>query len=158
MSINSDIRTAAVEAADGLHSITTREPEAPAPSLIVKRDDCPEWVADAIREAHDVRGLMPDDLTYYMASAALDAIAETVTGDPGGDAGEYAESAVPVYTHDHLAYIASDSSRREAADRALADEGAADIGTAAVFAWYEEARDVYAIMRAACEDHAGVEA
>jgi len=156
MSSNTDIRTAAVEAADGLHSITTREPEAPAPALIVNRDDCPEWVADAIREAHDARGLMPDDLTYYMASAAFDAIAESITEDEGDDAHEYADAAPSVYTSDLLAYIASDSSRSDAANEAIADHSAATIEDAAAFAWYEEAREVYGIMRDACEGRAGV--
>ena len=149
------IEQAAREARDGLHIITTREPEAPASCLITKRDDCPEWVADAIADAHHLYDLLPDDLTYEMCADALAWIADNPEDDEGH---EYADSAPSLYTADRLAYIANAHHRRENADSALSEGMASNIEDAAAFAWYDEARSVFSVMRAAVEQRAGVTA
>jgi hypothetical protein len=156
--MNAAIQQAAREAREGLQIITTREPEAPASALITKRDTCPGWVAQAIKDAHDLNDLMPDDLTYEMVADALAAIADNATDDADDDAHEYADSAPSLYTHDRAAYVANAQHRRDGAMEAIIVYNAGSIEDAAALAWYYEAREVYDVMRAAVEQSAGVNA
>ena len=158
MAATTDTQTVKETARVGLFSFqqtTTRKPEAPASCLMVKRDTCAQWVAQAIKDAHDLNDLMPDDLTYEMAYEAIAWISTDATDDPDDDAHQYADNAVGAYTNDRLDYIASASHRHEAANAALTEYGAANIEDAAAIAWYYEARGVYEVMRAAVEAEAG---
>jgi hypothetical protein len=158
MAATTDTQTVKDTARDALQSFqqtTTRKPDAPASCLMVKRDTCAQWVAQAIKDAHDLTDLMPDDLTYEMAYDALAWISTDATDDRDDDAHQYADNAASAYTNDRLDYITSASHRHEAANAALTKHGAASIEDAAAYAWYDEARSVYEVMRAAVEAEAG---
>lgn len=58
-------------------------------------DDCPEWLTDAIREAHD--GMLPNDWVYAECRAACERIDDDTDGD-GDWLHEHADGRVDVYT------------------------------------------------------------
>ena len=58
-------------------------------------DDAPEWLRDAVQEAHD--GTFPDDWVYAECEAAMCAILGGALTDSGG-LHEHADSRVDVYT------------------------------------------------------------
>jgi len=149
MSTDTDtIRTIAREGANAFRTITTREPQAPATALTTCTD-APEWVADAVRAAHDAFDILPDDLTYEIAADAFAAIADDSGDDYDREANDFADGAVSIYTADRVAYVGSETHRREAADTAIEEGIATTIEDAAAAAWYEEALAVYGVVREA---------
>jgi hypothetical protein len=69
-------------------------------------EDAPEWLAEALREAH--AGDLPDDWGYAQcrdACAAYDDGALSLSED-GDDVHEYADNAVDIYTKDRYQWAA----------------------------------------------------
>jgi hypothetical protein len=78
----------------------------------------PDWVIDAIREAHDDE--LPNDWRYSAVRAAFEAIADGTTID---DAGEWADGMVDVYNSDRLRWVADYGGRAELCDEAAEEMG-----------------------------------
>lgn len=86
-----------------------------------KRDDCPEWIADIIREAHG--DLLPDDFRYEMIRDAFGAIHD-YSGNDLEDAGaEFADSTTDVYNAALIEWVGSNLTRSAYVDDARADFG-----------------------------------
>ena len=143
-----NIQTIAGEARDYFQT-HPREASAPVTTVYTLRDDAPEWVREAVREAHDLFDIMPDDLTYELCADAFAAVSGYASGFWDDDAHDFADSEVSVYTSARMAYISDSWHRRSAADDALAEGIAATIEDAAAAAWYAEAEAVYGIIRSA---------
>lgn len=82
-------------------------------SFICLKDDTPEWMTDAVREAHG--GMMPDDWRYRLIRDALFAIA-TAADDDDEDyfddrLSEELDGAVDVYTGRLTDWLASNIER-----------------------------------------------
>lgn len=81
----------------------------------VLADGSPEWMTEAVIEAH--AGKMPNDWTYkvcaYIASAAAG------YDEPEDYDSEIAGGVVPSYTSEVIEWMASDSDRRALADEAI---------------------------------------
>lgn len=82
-------------------------------------DGSPEWVTDLVHAAHG-SDFLPDDYRYKWAADACEWIAES---DDPDDVGEFADSAVDVYTGRRLAWLASNLNRPSYCDDAVADMG-----------------------------------
>ena len=69
-------------------------------------DDRPQWLQDAVHEAH--AGDLPDDWVYETCSAAADAIDEGYLGADkyGDDIHEWADGQVEIYTKPLLQWVA----------------------------------------------------
>lgn len=81
-----------------------------------KADNMPEWLYDAIREAHD--GEWPDDWRWDTCYAICDNIDY---GDT--DPSSLADGLVDIYTSDLIAWLAADTSRAAYVDDAYAEYG-----------------------------------
>lgn len=92
-------------------------------SFICLRDGAPEWMKEAIREAHG--DMLPNDWSYRFAAAIVEDIAERLRDDCDADfddmSGEIVDSAIPVYTGERLAWLASNLNRLAFCDTAASD-------------------------------------
>lgn len=70
--------------------------------FLCRKDDAPEWVADACQEAH--HGTFPDDWIYEEIAAAFDAWEEHDGQRP--DDHEHADGRVDIYTKDRFRWAA----------------------------------------------------
>jgi hypothetical protein len=114
------------------------------------KDDAPEWVKAIVYEAHG--DFLPDDWRYNVIQDALLWIADS--DDPEDSAGEFADSAVDVYTGARLAWLASNLTRPAYVDEARAEFGAdADSGITELIGLgqYMEASEVYGLVLHALE-------
>lgn len=91
--------------------------EGPVETIVKLRDDAPEWVHDAVREAHD--GEWPDDWRYETCAAIFDCVHDEV-----GDSHAIADSLVDIYTGARFAWLAGNINRQSYVDEAQ-DEGIA---------------------------------
>ena len=86
-------------------------------------DDAPEWLTDAVREAHDDEG--PNDWrfeTCYRIALAIDETEEPADGlDVGDFANTTADSLTDVYTSDLLTWLAGHLGRVSDVDDASDD-------------------------------------
>jgi hypothetical protein len=115
------------------------------------KDGCPEWVTQLVYSAHG--DFLPDDWRYNVIQDALEAIAES--DDPEDAAGEFADSAVDVYTHARLKWLASNLNRAAYCDEAAQEfgaEGSPDIISMIGLGQYYEASEVYGLVLRALED------
>jgi hypothetical protein len=72
-------------------------------TFISMADDCPEWVADVVRDCHD--GELPNDWRYETIAALFDAIAEIeYNGEWSDDLVEIVDSLVDIYSSDLYAW------------------------------------------------------
>lgn len=122
-------------------------------------DATPEWVADMIREAHadHIGDFLPDDRRYLLIRDALDFIEEQGDAASADDCGDFADSAVDVYTSDRIAWLASHLDRLAYCDAAQDYMGAdAEGGIADMIGMgqYMEASLVYASVFDVLEDRA----
>lgn len=81
-----------------------------------KADNMPEWLYEAIREAHD--GEWPDDWRWDTCYAICDNIDDGET-----DPSSIADGLADVYTSDLIAWLAADASRAEYVDEAYGEFG-----------------------------------
>lgn len=90
------------------------------------KDDAPEWMRDAIRDAH-FDGRMPDDWIYEHARAIVSQLADLEAPD-GDTQHEICDGLVDVYTSDLTAWLALHTGNVELCDEAqregLTTEGA----------------------------------
>ncbi len=130
--------------AHGWFTTTTRADE----TIDVLRDGAPEWITDAVRDAH--AGMFPDDRIYTLCRDAFDFIA-----DGGDDASDFADGAVDVYTSDRVRWLASHLGRVSLCDEAASDFAIGDGGAGIIdrIGWgqFLEASRVYATVWEACE-------
>jgi hypothetical protein len=87
-------------------------------TYVTLAEDRPEWLYDAVRDAHD--GELPNDWRYQICSAIVDALAD------GAEPEEIADSLVDVYTHDLLAWLSDNVGRADNVNEAL-EEYIADV-------------------------------
>lgn len=83
------------------------------------KDDSPNWMRDAIRDAHS-DGRMPDDWIYESCRAIVDSIAEYDSADEC-DTCEIADSQVDIYTSELCAWLAMHSGNLEACNEAVSE-------------------------------------
>lgn len=105
------------------HMFTTRTRDNGS-TFVTLEDNAPEWLRDAVREAHD--GEMPNDWRFETCRAIWQGLAET----PDVDHSELADSLVDIYTADLLAWMAGDISRTAYVDETTANIGHSDQGLA----------------------------
>lgn len=80
-------------------------------------DDAPDWMGDAVRNAHD--GELPDDWRYATCSALVDRIADDAEGGTRRDdidTGEMADGLADAYNNALLDWLRADLSRASYAD------------------------------------------
>jgi hypothetical protein len=112
----------------------------------VLADGSPEWMLDAVREAH--AGKLPNDWSYRLAAY----IAQAAAGydAPEDYDSEIADGVVPVCTSELIEWMASHADRRELADEAISD-GAGSIDAACRQGCYDEAMAVFWALARAVE-------
>ncbi len=141
----------ALAAEAGAHFTTTRGDE----TIVTLRDDAPDWVRNLVYRAHG--DMLPDDYRYRWTRDALECIEES--GEESRDdlddyAGEFADTAVDVYTGARLAWLASHLSRPGYCDEAADDLGADGLDTVERIGLgqYVESREVFELVANALED------
>ncbi len=115
------------------------------------RQGSPEWMTDAIHEAH--ADMMPDDWRYACIEAAAYAIAAGETG-----AGDFADAQVDPYNGARVAWLASHSYRADYCDEAavfLGGEGS--IMDRIGWGQYREASEIFDLLYSFLSDLADEE-
>lgn len=84
-------------------------------------DDAPEWLTDAVREAHD--GELPDDWRYETCRRICSELDERETFDVD-ESNEIADTVTDIYNADLLRWLGGYLTRAEYCDRAAAEYGA----------------------------------
>jgi AcrR family transcriptional regulator len=112
----------------------------------VLADGSPEWMLDAVREAH--AGKLSNDWSYRLAAY----IAQAAAGydAPEDYDSEIADSVVPVYTSELIDWMSSHADRRALADEAI-ENGAQSIDAACRQGCYSEAMAVFWVLARAVE-------
>lgn len=91
------------------------------------KDGSPDWMTDALRAAHDGGDMMPNDWSYRLAHGMAQHIAESLEYDAAQDlsdiVSEGADSLVPCYNGERLAWLASHLSRAGFVDDAAMELG-----------------------------------
>lgn len=96
-------------------------------SFYCLKDGRPDWMQEALRAAHDGGDMMPNDWSYSLAHDMAHYIAESL--ERGEDCerceiiSEGADSLVPCYNGERLAWLASHLSRAGFVDQANEDYG-----------------------------------
>lgn len=116
------------------------------------KDGRPDWIYDAVYAAHG--DMLPDDRIFELCWDAFGFIHDNDATED--DSGEFADQAVDVYTADRLRWLASHMSRPGLCDEAADEMGADGLGIVERIGLgqYAEARDVFAVIFAACEEQA----
>jgi hypothetical protein len=92
-------------------------------------------------------GLMPNDWSYRIISEAVDAVVEGVERD------DFTNTGIPVYTSDHLQWLASSLTRMGYCDEAIDDCGTPrDTDTLIVWGMVIEYGNVYEVVKDAIEE------
>lgn len=107
------------------------------------KDGAPEWIKALCMAAHDDCGLLPDDWRYTMILDALNALAEA------GDS-ELDDVTIepPIYTHELLAWLASNGERVAICDEAAVEYGRSEDGILADISqgyWHEQSQVLYSV-------------
>jgi hypothetical protein len=131
-------------------------------TFVTLRDDRPEWLQDAVRDAH--RGTLPNDWIYAECLAAVEAYDDsTIVDDAGDDGGmhEYADSRVDVYTKELYRWAAAvcltdtwAEAEAEARETGMPEETERRIACIQ----YHAIRYIAEVMRNACADASTVDA
>lgn len=122
--------------------------------FVTLRAGSPEWMTNLMRAAHDGGDWLPDDWRYACAFAACEALADLdESADFGAIEHDFAESHVDTYTHDRLAWLASDGRRPGYVDTAVDEYGRRDDGQSDIIAdigggQYMEALEVFGAVAA----------
>lgn len=94
-------------------------------TFISMADDCPDWVADVVRDCHD--GELPNDWRYETIAAIFGMIEDGYGPD---DASEIADSLTDVYNSALVAWLGDNLNRSSYVDDASAEgltQGNADV-------------------------------
>lgn len=126
-------------------------------SYVRVKDGAPEWIKDAIYDAHGGGEILPDDWTYSAARSAFECISEA--DDPQDARHEWADAEVDTYTNARLEWLADYPGALEAVDEAIDEmgwpsEAAGTIATLAGYGQYIAAGRIYDAILAACEEQA----
>lgn len=92
------------------------------------RHGSPEWMRDAIREAHDGGDIFPNDWIYHTCSNMADRLNDTAPDRWEDSIGEWADSEVDVYNVDRARWLASHLAFGGIVDAATEDMGHSDQG------------------------------
>lgn len=92
-------------------------------TFVALKDDAPDWMTDAIHDAHG--DMMPDDWRYQACMEAAEAIADADDIDSARDS---FMDAVDVYNSDLMRWLDSHGSRTDYVDQAVEDYGWPDGG------------------------------
>jgi hypothetical protein len=136
------------------HTRPNREP------YVTLRDGSPEWLQDAVRDAH--RGTLPNDWIYAECLAAVEAFDEgTIADDSGDGMHEHADSRVDVYTKELYQWAAAvcltdtwAEAEAEARETGMPEETERRIACIQ----YHAIRYIAEVMRNACADASAVDA
>jgi hypothetical protein len=110
-------------------------------------DDAPEWLLDAVREAHD--GEAPNEWRWIHCAALYHAISE------GSDIDQECDSLVDIYYTDLFQWLADEPTRRYYCDDVIAEGLHSEATLYAIVASAQRvALDLMAgIIREACEEN-----
>ena len=118
-------------------------------------EGAPEYLTDAIREAHDGGNLLPDDLRYEMIAGIASALGGYDDPEDSDSQWEALDGLVPVYTHELTTWLASNNLRQEYVNQAK-DEGLvgedADLCHRLMVGYFLELQEVLAGLVSAAED------
>jgi hypothetical protein len=127
-------------------------------SFVTLNDTAPDWLKEAIREAHN--GTLPTDWIYSECRAAVEAFDEGSLSDED-DVHSHADGRVDVYTKDLYQWAADfcltdtwSSAEAEASDMGMPDETERRIAVIQ----YAAIRHIADTMRYACDEHVEGEA
>jgi hypothetical protein len=122
-------------------------------TFIAMRDDVPEWVSDAVFEAHD--GELPNDWRFDICDSIFDALSDDIDADEH----EIADELVDVYNSDRLAWLSSNQSRVAYCDDAREEFGSGDDDLLAQIGMgqYHCISQMVAVIREAITDNADEE-
>lgn len=90
--------------------------------------DAPEWVKDAIREAHDGGNIFPNDWIYDACHTMASHMDDTDPDDWDDAISEWADGAVDVYNTDRARWLASHLEFAGIVDEAVEELGHSDQG------------------------------
>ena len=100
---------------------------------VLLADNAPDWLYDAIREAHN--GKLPNDVSYEMIKVAM----LLVQDNPNDEAlDEAVFNSAPVYTSQLVRYLSSHLDRFHAVDEELRDGSANTLTEAITLAYVRE--------------------
>lgn len=106
------------------------------------KDGRPDWMQDALHAVHDGGDMMPNDWSYRLAHDMAQHIAEALEYDAAQDlddiVNEGADSIVPDYTGQRLAWLSSHLSRLAFVEEAVCNAGGElpeDGGLARAIGW-----------------------
>ena len=88
----------------------------------------PEWMTDALREAHDSGNVFPNDWVYATANGILGNMADREPADWEDAVSEWADSEVDVYNAARTAWLASNLQFGGIVDEAVEEMGHSDQG------------------------------
>ena len=127
--------------------VARRDENDPESTFVRTKEGTPEWVTQLVYAHGD---FLPDDWRYRKIMDALEFIADS--DDPEDNSGEFADTAVDIYTSDRLAWLASNLNRIGYTDEAVSEFGAGepmDIVTMIGWGQYAESEEIYQAVLAA---------
>ena len=142
--------------ASGYFESGTREPEAGASAVRILKNGAPEWIRDAIHEAHG--SMMPDDYVYDISKDAFRAIADADSADLEDleELGAEFADRVDIYTAKLCAWLGSSLHRLGYCDEA-AEEFGGELQTMSdrlMQGQYLERSRIFSAILSACEAQA----
>lgn len=124
-------------------------------TIVVLKDDRPQWVYDLVQAAHG-EFFLPDDWRYASIRNALSAIHDDAPDDLDDYAGEWADGNVDTYTMARLQWLASNLQRTFYCDDAAGAFDPSEDGIVGLIGMgqYMESSEIYASVVQSLRDHA----
>lgn len=92
------------------------------------RKGSPEWMTDALREAHDSANIFPNDWIYDACHSIVSNMSDTDPEDWEDSVSEWADGCVDVYNVDRARWLASNLAFGGFVDEAVEELGHSDQG------------------------------
>lgn len=92
------------------------------------RSNAPQWMTDAIREAHDRGDILPNDWIYDQCHTIASNMSDTDPADWEDSVGEWADSGVDIYNSDRSRWLGSHGAFASIVDEAVSELGHSDQG------------------------------
>lgn len=108
-------------------------------------DDAPEWLLDAVREAHD--GEAPNEWRWSRCASLYHAISE------GHDIHEDIDSLVDIYYTDLYCWLSDNPTRHDYCDEAIAEIGGDTLVSIVIAGQHIALQRMAEILQAACEEN-----
>lgn len=141
------------KAAEQFSAAFMRDTRPDGETFIRLEDDAPEWMTDAIREAHG--RMLPDDVKYTMCEEVAERLADRDSDEWDDAQGEECDSLVDVYNGDLIKWLGSHGTRAayidEAQEEGLIDPNA-DTFKRLQIGQYMEYAEIWSVLQSACED------